>query len=171
MNETLARWNALAPAAAAQEILPSCGSHAWAEQLVAHRPFPTPESLLEASSHIWLSLPPAAWHEAFNTHPRIGQHHPQVSATASSLASSAQEQSTALSSGDADQAALEHANRLYEEKFHRIFIVRASGRTAPQILTLLRQRLANDPDTELHEAAEQQRQITELRLLRWLEAN
>jgi 2-oxo-4-hydroxy-4-carboxy-5-ureidoimidazoline decarboxylase len=36
------------------------------------------------------------------------------------------------------------------------------------MLPLLRTRLTNDPHTELLEAAEQQRQITQLRLRKWL---
>jgi 2-oxo-4-hydroxy-4-carboxy-5-ureidoimidazoline decarboxylase len=36
------------------------------------------------------------------------------------------------------------------------------------MLALLRVRLSNDDATELREAAEQQRQITQLRLRKWL---
>jgi 2-oxo-4-hydroxy-4-carboxy-5-ureidoimidazoline decarboxylase len=49
-----------------------------------------------------------------------------------------------------------------------IFIVCATGKSAPQILDILRRRLQNDEKTELHEAAEQQRQIAHLRLKKWL---
>ncbi len=66
--------------------------------------------------------------------------------------------------------ALAEGNRLYEEKFGRIFIVCASGRSATEILTILEARMNNDARTELREAAEQQRQITQLRLHKWLEA-
>jgi 2-oxo-4-hydroxy-4-carboxy-5-ureidoimidazoline decarboxylase len=65
--------------------------------------------------------------------------------------------------------ALAEANREYERRFNRIFIVCATGKSAPEILKILRRRLKNDADTELYEAAEQQRQITEIRLRKWLQ--
>ena len=68
------------------------------------------------------------------------------------------------------KAALAEANREYEQRFHRIFIACATGKSAPEILAILQRRLNNDPETELHEAAEQQRQITELRLKKWLQS-
>ena len=64
--------------------------------------------------------------------------------------------------------ALAEGNRRYEARFGRIFIVCASGKSAAEILGILESRMTNDPNTELHEAAEQQRQITQLRLRRWL---
>jgi 2-oxo-4-hydroxy-4-carboxy-5-ureidoimidazoline decarboxylase len=73
---------------------------------------------------------------------------------------------------DADaavKAALADANRQYEQRFNRTFIVCASGKSARGILGILLRRLNNDAETELHEAAEQQRQITEIRLRKWLQ--
>ena len=66
---------------------------------------------------------------------------------------------------------LKVANRRYEARFGRIFIICASGRSAREILAALEARMKNDDATELREAAEQQRQITVLRLKRWLEAD
>jgi 2-oxo-4-hydroxy-4-carboxy-5-ureidoimidazoline decarboxylase len=65
--------------------------------------------------------------------------------------------------------ALAEANREYERRFNRIFIVCATGKSAPEILQILRRRLNNDDKTELREAAEQQQQITEIRLRKWLQ--
>jgi 2-oxo-4-hydroxy-4-carboxy-5-ureidoimidazoline decarboxylase len=66
--------------------------------------------------------------------------------------------------------ALEEANRRYEQKFGRIFIVCATGKTSAEMLATLETRMKNDAASELREAAEQQRQITQLRLHRWLES-
>ncbi len=66
--------------------------------------------------------------------------------------------------------ALEEANRRYEQKFGRIFIVCATGKTSAEMLAILETRMKNDAASELREAAEQQRQITQLRLHRWLES-
>lgn len=170
MNPVLARWNALDAEAAAREILPCCGSLAWAESLAARRPFTTEDALLEDAGDIWLALPEGDWQQAFDSHPRIGQRH-AASATAQSLSWSSQEQSKAVSMDEADKAALVEGNRRYEERFGRIFIVCATGKTSPEILNILESRMTNDAVTELREAAEQQRQITQLRLRRWLESN
>ena len=126
-------------------------------------------SLLEAANNIWLALPESDWREAFDSHPRIGQQH-AASATAQSLNWSAQEQGKAVPD-EAAKNALAEANRRYEERFDRIFIVCATGKTSSEILSILESRMHNDTATELREAAEQQRQITQLRLRRWLEAN
>ena len=75
-----------------------------------------------------------------------------------------------MSQDDAVKLALAEGNRQYEERFGRIFIVCASGRSAAEILALLEQRMQNSADAEMLEAAEQQRQITQLRLRRWLES-
>jgi 2-oxo-4-hydroxy-4-carboxy-5-ureidoimidazoline decarboxylase len=81
-----------------------------------------------------------------------------------------QEQSNVADSDAAAKTALADANRRYERRFSRIFIVCATGKSAPEILEILRRRLKNDAETELYEAAEQQRQIMEIRLRKWLQA-
>jgi len=171
MNDVLARWNSLDPDSATREILPCCGSQAWAEALTAKRPYTNEAALFTASDTIWLSLPEAAWQQAFDSHPRIGQKHAQNHATEESLRWSAQEQRTALSTDASAKLALEDANRRYEQRFGRIFIVCASGKSSSEILSILAARMSNDSQTELQEAVEQQRQITQLRLRRWLEFN
>jgi 2-oxo-4-hydroxy-4-carboxy-5-ureidoimidazoline decarboxylase len=170
MNKVLARWNSLDAADAAREALPCCGSSAWAVALAARRPITNEASLIATSSSVWLALPEEDWQEAFDSHPRIGQKHAQTHATEESLRWSAQEQRTALTEDDATKLALEEANRRYEQKFGRIFIVCAAGKTSTEMLAILEARMKNDAATELREAAEQQRQITQLRLHRWLES-
>jgi 2-oxo-4-hydroxy-4-carboxy-5-ureidoimidazoline decarboxylase len=169
-NKVLARWNSLDPATAEREALPCCGSQAWAAALASRRPIADEASLIETSSSIWLALPEEAWQEAFDSHPRIGQTHAQTHATEESLRWSTQEQRAALSEDGSARLAVEEANRRYEQKFGRIFIVCATGKTSAEILAILEARMKNDAATELREAAEQQRQITELRLHRWLES-
>lgn len=171
MNEALARWNSLDNDAAAAAVLPCCGSRAWAAGLAAKRPIADQGSLLAESAVVWRALPIEAWEEAFDSHPRIGEQKAQKDATAESLRSSAKEQAVALSADDEVKLALKEANKRYEQQFGRIFIICASGRAASEILAALEARLLNDDATELQEAAEQQRQITELRLKRWLGEN
>ena len=169
-NKVLDRWNSLDPATAAQKALPCCGSRAWAAALASCRPIEDEAALIDASTSIWLALPEESWQEAFDSHPRIGQSLPQTSATEESLRWSALEQRAALSQDETIRLALKEANHRYEQKFGRIFIVCATGKTSTEILAILEARMKNDAATELREAAEQQRQITQLRLHRWLES-
>jgi 2-oxo-4-hydroxy-4-carboxy-5-ureidoimidazoline decarboxylase len=171
MNKILARWNTLDAESAAREALPCCGSKAWATVLASKRPIANEASLIEQSNATWLALPEEAWCEAFDSHPRIGQKKPQSHATGESLHWSEQEQRASATQDETVQLALESSNRRYEQKFGRIFIVCASGKTSSEILAILEDRLHNDPATELREAAEQQRQIMQLRLHRWLESD
>jgi 2-oxo-4-hydroxy-4-carboxy-5-ureidoimidazoline decarboxylase len=166
-NPTLARWNDLDAETAAHEILPCCGSSAWAGGMAERRPFASAEEMYEASDWVWAGLPEEAWREAFDSHPRIGQQHARA-ATAESLAWSSEEQGAAAAQEDETKLALSEANRQYEEKFGRIFIVCASGRSAAEILAICRERMKNTAADEMLEAAEQQRQITQLRLRKWL---
>ena len=172
MINVLARWNCLPVAAAVNEILPCCGSRAWAEGISARRPLSDEAALLVASDEIWQSLTESDWLEAFRSHPRIGESSIGESRTATSSQSvvwSTQEQQKVAGGENSAKVALADGNREYEIRFHRIFIVCATGKSPQEILAILQRRLQNDPATELHEAAEQQRQITQIRLRRWLQ--
>ena len=168
-KNVLAQWNLLPPDEALAEILPCCSSRAWAHSMVARRPLANEDTLLRVSSEIWRSLNPSDWMEAFQSHPRISETRAPRPPSAQSATWSAQEQRDVTDAEAETKAALADANREYERRFNRIFIVCATGKSAPEILAILQQRLHNDAETELHEAAEQQRQITELRLKKWLQ--
>lgn len=168
MNQVLSLWNLLPSNEAAQEVLPCCGSRAWANGLTNSRPIEDVPTLLATSDRIWRALGIADWQEAFQSHPRIGETRAARESSARAQDWSAREQHRAAGSDDSLKQALAAANREYEQRFHRIFIVCASGRSAEEILANLRHRLHNDDATELQEAAEQQRQITQIRLKKWL---
>jgi 2-oxo-4-hydroxy-4-carboxy-5-ureidoimidazoline decarboxylase len=168
MRDVLAQWNDLPAEDAVKEILPCCGSKAWAEGMTARRPLLDVTTLLAASDETWSNLTAADWMEAFRSHPRIGESRAPQSASPQSATWSAQEQQKVAASGDGVKIALAEANREYEQRFRHIFIVCATGKSAAEILEILRRRLQNDEHTEVLEAAEQQRQITRIRLTRWL---
>jgi 2-oxo-4-hydroxy-4-carboxy-5-ureidoimidazoline decarboxylase len=168
VNETLADWNKLDQASAVASILPCCGSARWARELVETRPINTETELLERSDVIWKALSPDDWDEAFRSHPRIGERR-TATATAQSVEWSSSEQSSMARSSTEIRAALEQGNQLYEQRFGRIYIVCATGKSAEEMLADLQRRLHNKVETELQEAAEQQRQITRLRLRKWLD--
>lgn len=169
MNKVLARWNTLPEHDAAQEILPCCGSQRWAHALSRLRPFDDPPNLLERSDEVWRQLDPTDWDEAFASHPRIGEKKAPAGATAKSAVWSSQEQSGVDQAAEDVQQRLRRANAEYERRFGRIYIVCATGKSAAEMLAILERRLEHDDVAELHEAAEQQRQITQLRLRKWLE--
>ena len=65
-------------------------------------------------------------------------------------------------------AELAEGNRLYEQRFGFTYIVCATGKSASEMLAILKRRLASNREAELREAAEQQRQIMQIRLGKWL---
>jgi 2-oxo-4-hydroxy-4-carboxy-5-ureidoimidazoline decarboxylase len=168
VSEVLARWNGLLPEEAAREILLCCGSRTWAASMASKRPIRDEASLLATSDVIWRSLGEPDWLEAFRSHPRIGESRAEDVSPAQSSVWSAQEQQKAATADAAVKMALKWANREYEQKFGRIFIVCATGKSASEILEILRRRLHNDEATELRQAVEEQRQIMHIRLKKWI---
>jgi 2-oxo-4-hydroxy-4-carboxy-5-ureidoimidazoline decarboxylase len=152
--------NALDEDAAVNELLRCCGSSRWARRMAAERPFAGAAALTRTADAIWQSLDAADWLEAFGAHPRIGER------TTSAWASA--EQSGSASATGAVLERLAAANRDYEVRFGYIFIVCATGRTAGEMLALLERRLPHAPQDEIRIAAEEQRKITRLRLMKLL---
>lgn len=166
-DEILDEWNRMDAVRAAQAILPCNGSSAWAEGVAGRRPFSSVQELFGASDRVWGELAESDWQQAFDSHPRLGERHAKT-ATEKSLSWSAHEQSAA-NPDDAVREELARANREYERRFGRIFLLCATGRTAAEILAILQVRMRSHATTELREAAEQQRLITQLRLRKWLQ--
>jgi len=161
---TLQRLNALPDDEAEAAFRTCCGSTRWAREMARLRPFGSQADVHAAGADVWFALDPADWDEAFRAHPRIGERKAAPSQSAAAAAWSAQEQAGAASASDELAAALAEGNRVYEERFGRIYIVCASGKTGKQLLSILHERLGNDPDTELRAAAAEQAKITGLRL-------
>ena len=168
MSKILGRWNALPTADAENEILPCCGSREWAKRLAASRPVVDQAALLRKSDAIWRRLSERDWMEAFHSHPRIGETRAAQPVHAQAANWSKEEQKGVAGENSDVRVALADGNRAYEQKFGYIFIVCATGKTAAEMLVILNGRLQNDGATELREAAEQQRQITQIRLKKWL---
>ena len=163
-HEGLARLNALAAPAAERELLKCCGSTAWARAMSARRPFADVEELMLTADEVWWGLGTSDWHEAFASHPKIGARKAERAQEQQAQSWSEQEQAGARAAEQPTRDELAAANRVYAEKFGHIFIVCATGKTAAQMLNILRARLANDPGIELRNAADEQRKITRLRL-------
>jgi len=167
VNTILENWNRLEQETATKVILPCNGSRAWAIGVVNEYPFDTPEQLFAVSDKVWRSLPESDWQQAFDSHPRIGEHMAKAATQQSAEWSKAEQSGAQLD--DEMQQKLSAVNKEYEAKFGNIFLICATGKSANEVLASLQQRLKNDAATELQEAAEQQRRITLLRLRKWLE--
>ncbi len=168
MSEALARWNGLPQEEAAREIVACCGSGTWATKMASKRPIQDEATLLALSDEIWHALSEADRLEAFRSHPRIGESGADNTVAPQSSAWSEQEQQKVAAADDAVKMALKWGNREYEQKFGRIFIVCATGKSANEILEILRRRLHNDDATELQLAAEEQQKIMHIRMKKWV---
>ena len=163
----MAPWRRLdeAGGAEARELLRTCcGSAGWVERMERRRPFGDQAGLLASAAEVWWGLGPDDWREAFAQHPRIGDREALERRFATTAHLSADEQRGVEGARSDVLTALAEANRLYEETFGYIFIVCAKGRSAEEMLALLRDRLANDPAVEIRVAASEQAAITRLRL-------
>jgi 2-oxo-4-hydroxy-4-carboxy-5-ureidoimidazoline decarboxylase len=169
MSDVLASWNDAPLNVATTQILRCCGSKVWAREVAVQRPFQDEAALMAASDETWRKLTESDWMEAFNSHPRIGESSALHPSAERSTVWAMQEQKKVAQAGDAVKIALAEGNCEYEDKFGRIFIVCATGKSAAELLEILQRRLQNDPRTELYEAAEQQRQIIQIRLRKWLQ--
>ena len=161
------RWQELDGAVVADAratLAACCGSARWVERMLARRPFGSRDALLSAAREEWWALSPDDWLEAFSHHPRIGDRASLAARFPATHHLSAREQAAAGDATEAVLTALADANQAYVDRFGFIFIVCATGKTANEMLELLRERLPNDGDTELRIAAEEQARITGLRL-------
>jgi 2-oxo-4-hydroxy-4-carboxy-5-ureidoimidazoline decarboxylase len=141
-----------------------CGSSAWVSEMLTRRPFASAAELYAAAETVWRGLSRRDFLEAFSQHPPIGQDHGHDHDRDAAGDWSAEEQGR-VAGAPADVAvALAAANRAYAARFGYIFIVCATGKTADEMLRLLRARLDNTPADELAVAAAEQAKITRLRL-------
>ncbi|HEX3894080.1 MAG TPA: 2-oxo-4-hydroxy-4-carboxy-5-ureidoimidazoline decarboxylase [Terracidiphilus sp.] len=168
MSRVLKEWNLADVPAARAAMLACCGSTRWASAMAASRPMATGAEMSRTADRIWNTMQQTDWLEAFACHPRIGERKTQ--ATGQSAAWSKQEQSSASAASERLLVELAEKNALYEERFGFTYIVCATGKTAGEMLEILERRLDSDRDGELREAAEQQRQILQIRLGKWLAA-
>ena len=142
----------------------SCASTRWIEEMTARRPFADEKSLRQAATDVWWSLDEGDWREAFQAHPRIGDVDSLREKFANTCDLATGEQAGVQSASDTTLNELTSANAAYEAKFGYLFIVCATGKTAGQMLAILKDRLKNRPEEEFRIAAAEQLKITQIRL-------
>lgn len=141
-----------------------CTSEKWIEKMVASRPFTDTNGLRETADSIWNHLNEKDYLEAFDGHPKIGDIGSLKAKYANTKELASGEQSGASNTTDEIIVELAKSNRAYEEKYGFIFVVCATGKSAREMLSLLKNRLKNDRQQELEIASEEQRKIFHLRL-------
>lgn len=142
---------------------PALAVRRWADDLLAGAPYPSLDALVEAATTAATPLTEAEVDEALAAHPRIGERPTAAHGEAEARFSRAEQASS--DADDAELAArLAAGNRAYEERFGRVLLIRAAGRTRAEILAELERRLRLDDDAELATVAAQLREIMALRL-------
>ena len=151
---TLTAWPDALPVAEAR-LLSVCASTRWAREVAHAGPFRSEDDLLAAAARAFDLLEPADWLEAFAAHSRIAD---PVEGT------ERVEQAGLEGATDAELAELRAGNAAYEARFGHVFLIRARGRSAAEILAALRERLERSPEEELAAAGAEEREIVTLRL-------
>lgn len=162
--------NALSESNATQQFMQCCTSTTWVNKMVEAMPFANESMLANSANDFWNNLAEKDYLEAFEGHPKIGDVNSLRKKYADTKALASGEQSSVNEASDTVLHALTKGNDAYELKFGFIFIVCATGKSAAQMLELLEQRLPNNKADELVNAAEEQRKIFQIRIVKMLES-
>ena len=149
--------NQLDGAQARRALLACCGSERWADGMADGRPYASIEALQRRVSELFDELSRDDWLQAFAAHAAIGAPRPGDRQGAG-------EQAAVAAAGDELLDALRDGNERYRQRFGHVFLIRARGRSAGELLAALNDRIENTPEQELRNAAAAQREITALRL-------
>lgn len=133
----------------------------WVDTLVAGRPYRDVADLVAAAREATTGWDAADLDTALAHHPRIGARVDEPGAEGDASRS---EQGAMRSASADDAAAIAAGNRRYEDRFDRVFLIRAAGRTPGEMRAELERRLGNDDRTETAEALGQLAEIALLRL-------
>lgn len=154
------RFNSLPEAEATRQLLTCLSVPRWAAEVAGRRPYADYTALTAQAAASAAEMSDDDLSAALNGHPRIGERAGAGHAAEFSVREQAQ-----VNRDDADvMAALAEGNRAYEKRFDRVFLIRAAGRSSPEILAELRRRLGNDDETERAETVAALREIALLRL-------
>jgi 2-oxo-4-hydroxy-4-carboxy-5-ureidoimidazoline decarboxylase len=127
----------------------------WADEVLAGEPYADRAALLARADEAARTLSDEELAQALSGHPRIGERGGRQS----------QREQAGVDPATADVGArLAAGNAAYERRFGRVFLIRAAGRDAEEILAELDRRLRNDDATERDETVDNLRQIALLRL-------
>ena len=161
---TLESLNSLTISDANEQFETCCGAANWVEKMNQNRPFQNKEDLYQKAESIWYSLSSKDWLEAFTHHPKIGNIDSLRKKFHNTKSISKDEQSGINDAAESTLKDLAGSNQLYQNKFGFIFIICATGKSADEMLALIKIRLNNNANAEMLNAAKEQNKITQLRL-------
>ncbi len=148
------------PASEAAALVRACAdADRWVDAVVDGRPYADVDTLVATAERLTAEWTADEVEQALSHHPRIGER-----PTGAGASTSAREQAGVDPADAALAEELRAGNAAYEEKFGRIYLVRAKGRTGPELLSLLQKRLAHDPTTEYDVMVDELREIAVLRV-------
>lgn len=157
----LQEFNTAPPDRAAAMVRSCADVERWVAAVVAGRPYASVDALAAAAEQVADPWTAQEIDVALARHPRIGDR-PRGADAESAM--SRREQGSVAAAGSDVQQRLAEGNRAYEDRFGHVFLVRAAGRTAEEILDQLQERLTNDAAEERENAARNLREIAVLRL-------
>ena len=143
------------------ELRAALGVARWVTDVTSASPFDSLESLLATAHAAATPLSIEEIDQALAHHPRIGE---KPAGEGAAQAFSRSEQSSADASDEAVNTLIAEGNVAYEEKFGRVFLIRAAGRTRAEILAELQRRIQLDDAEEIQIVGEQLCDIALLRL-------
>ena len=140
-----------------------CAADAWLSRMSLALPFSSAKAAVDLSDEIVLGFDDAALDQALGAHARIGER--RLGSTTEDRWSRTEQAGTLAVDTDVQQR-LAEGNRAYEERFGRVFLIRAAGRTAEEMLAALEERLGHDDATERDVVRRELAEIVRLRLLK-----
>ncbi len=146
-----------------EQLRACCAADAWLSRMTLALPFASAKEALDLSDDVVLGLDDAALDQALGAHARIGER--RLGSTTEDRWSRT-EQAGALAVDTDVQDRLVEGNRRYEERFGHVFLIRAAGRSAEEMLTALEERLGHDEVTERDVVRRELAEIVRLRLLK-----
>jgi 2-oxo-4-hydroxy-4-carboxy-5-ureidoimidazoline decarboxylase len=158
---SLEALNAMPAARASEHLLACCTSERWIHNVMSGRPYGSVGEILARSDESVAGLDRRDLEQALAGHPRIGAR--------SAAGPSRQEQTGVQGADQATLRALAEGNEAYERRFGHIYLVCATGRSAGELLALLRERLGHDPGTEWGIVRRELGKINRIRLRQLLE--
>ena len=142
----------------------TCACQQFCQLMVESRPYKSKEDLLEKAKSIFLSLTKEQWLESFEGHPKIGDVNSLKEKFQNTKLTASNEQSGVDSASNVILKDLALYNEKYFNKFGYIFIVCATGKSALEMLNILRKRIEHNEDEEIYIASSEQIEITLLRM-------
>ncbi|MFC0861054.1 2-oxo-4-hydroxy-4-carboxy-5-ureidoimidazoline decarboxylase [Sphaerimonospora cavernae] len=150
-----------------EELRSCCASATWVSAVAERWPYRDLDGLRRAGEVAMAALSWPDVLEALAAHPRIGE---RAAGDDREAAWSRGEQAGTADAGRKVLDALREGNAAYESRFGHVYLVCATGRSAEEMLGLLRARLANDAEAERAVVREELGKIVDLRLAKlWQE--